>query len=475
MPLNDQFTQYSHGRLPLKPLAYSDKDVAQPSELMIDYKGEYPTYHIYIVDPVDGKRIIDVTNYLVKEAFGNDIAISIDGMEEQMTLHDLLNFIYKRFVYPDNLLGFDYTKDFEKVYDPNTLMVLLRNTDGTIFMPVTKADSVFDSNGTNLQERLDNMVRLGFANDYIKATQNDQTVFEITYPFLNYTENGNYMELRIGTTYIDKTRYELVDNTDENGDVYGCTITFLNDKIEIGRRIDILFIYNGTDGADGSKAAINGGQIARYSIPTSKLEKVTSDYTVNDSSALASAAAVFNLYKELSDIANHASNSAFFVQDVSHVPDEINVDISTLGVQLTSRYILLNIIPGSAKSENIRLNVVHGSVDGFSNIIFNINIPDGVPAGRLIKVVINYNSAHVVSLVEEMLSESRYIYTCKDDETVIPFNELQYNNSSIIRVYRNGVRLFQDLDYHMDKMAETITLFVRTELDERIVFESTNI
>ena len=282
MPLNDQFTQYSHGRLPLKPLAYSDKDVAQPSELMIDYKGEHPTYHIYIVDPVDGKRIIDVTNYLVKEAFGNDIAISIDGMEEQMTLHDLLNFIYKRFVYPDNLLGFDYTKDFEKVYDPNTLMVLLKNTDGTIFMPVTKADSVFDSNGTNLQERLDNMVRLGFANDYIKATQNDQTVFEITYPFLNYTENGNYMELRIGTTYIDKTRYELVDNTDENGDVYGCTITFLNDKIEIGRRIDILFIYNGTDGADGSKAAINGGQIARYSIPTSKLEKVTSDYTVKN-------------------------------------------------------------------------------------------------------------------------------------------------------------------------------------------------
>ena len=65
--------------------------------------------------------------------------------------------------------------------------------------------------------------------------------------------------------------------------------------------------------------------------------------------------------------------------------------------------------------------------------------------------------------------------TCKDDETVIPFNALQYNNSSIIRVYRNGVRLFQDLDYHMDKMAETITLFVRTELDERIVFESTNI
>ena len=68
MPLNSQF---EHGRIALKPLAYKDRALAQPSELMIDYKGEHPSYHIYIVDPMDETRIIDITNYLVKEAFGN--------------------------------------------------------------------------------------------------------------------------------------------------------------------------------------------------------------------------------------------------------------------------------------------------------------------------------------------------------------------------------------------------------------------
>ena len=47
MPLNSQF---EHSRIPLKPLAYKDRALAQPSELMIDYKGEHPSYHIYIVD-----------------------------------------------------------------------------------------------------------------------------------------------------------------------------------------------------------------------------------------------------------------------------------------------------------------------------------------------------------------------------------------------------------------------------------------
>lgn len=473
MPLNSQF---EHGRIALKPLAYKDKALAQPSELMIDYKGEHPSYHIYIVDPMDETRIIDITNYMVKEAFGNDIAISIDGMTEQMSLHDIINFIYKLFLYPDNLNGYDYNRDFEKIFSKDTIISLLRNIDGTIFMPVTKADAVFDNNGTNLQERLDNMVRLGFANAYIKATQEDQTVFEIQYPFLNYTENGNYMELRIGTTYIDKDRYQLIDNRDENGDVYGCTITFFADKIELGRRIDVLFIYNAIDGANGSKAAINGGQIASYSIPISKLEKTVSNYITNDASTVATGAAVYKLYNDLSEIANASSNSAFFINDMSFATDEIIVDLSAIGVELERKNVLLNIVTASDKVENVRLTVTHGQNAGqFETLYYDITIQDGIAANRLIKVLINDSTAQLVTLSENMLTEARYIHLCEDAETVISFTELSYDSGSIIRVYRNGVRLFKDLDYSMDKIAQTITLFVRTELDEKIVFEALNI
>ena len=92
MSLDDQFKM---GRLALKPLPYANKQLAQKGELMVDHAGDNPTYHIYIVDPNDGTKIIDITSYLVKEAFGNSITVNIDGVDEPFSLHDIINFIYK--------------------------------------------------------------------------------------------------------------------------------------------------------------------------------------------------------------------------------------------------------------------------------------------------------------------------------------------------------------------------------------------
>ena len=69
MSINDQ---YNMGRIPLRPLALTDKANAQTKELIIDYKGDKPTYHIYITDAKDrtkagptakpyGLYLVDVT------------------------------------------------------------------------------------------------------------------------------------------------------------------------------------------------------------------------------------------------------------------------------------------------------------------------------------------------------------------------------------------------------------------------------
>ena len=71
-----------------------------------------------------------------------------------------------------------------------------------------------------------------------------------------------------------------------------------------------------------------------------------------------------------------------------------------------------------------------------------------------------------------MLTTTRYIHTCRDDERDISYNMLGYEVGSVIRVYRNGVRLFEDLDYSINRQTEIITLFTRTEEGERIVFEA---
>ena len=58
MSINDQ---YNMGRIPLRPLALTDKANAQTKELIIDYKGDKPTYHIYITDAKDRTKLIDIT------------------------------------------------------------------------------------------------------------------------------------------------------------------------------------------------------------------------------------------------------------------------------------------------------------------------------------------------------------------------------------------------------------------------------
>ena len=476
MGLNDQ---YNMSRIPLKPLPYKNRELAQNSEFMIDYVSEdpskSPSYHLYIVDAHDATKIIDLTNVMIKEAFGNDITITIEGMEEPLSLHDLLNFIYKRFLYPDNLHGFNYDEDYDKVYAPGTKVILMRNADGSYFLPITTADAVFDKNGVNIQKRLDNITRLGFANDYIKVSQENQNVFEITYPFVNYPLYGNYLELRIGTTFIDKTRYSLVDNRNEDGDVIGATITFFNETFEFGRRIDILYIYNAVGNADGEHAAVYGGQIANNTISTAKFEKISDLYTINDPTSVASSAAMYAMYKDFSEAINMNAGSSFFLLDSSSSRDTIDVNIATYNVFLSAKYIMLNIYVQNPKNENITITVRHGDQTQENTMQYTIHMEGGIAAGRVLKLVLNQASIKPLTLIEDMLTQTRYIYTCIDGETEIPFKDLSYNTGSIIRVYRNGVRLFEDLDYSMNKTTEIVTLFTRAEEGERIVFEAMSI
>ena len=115
-------------------------------------------------------------------------------------------------------------------------------------------------------------------------------------------------------------------------------------------------------------------------------------------------------------------------------------------------------------------------------VIKTINGDDVIrplPAGRIVRFFVdnidetndNKNIAYLISAGNN-ISTSRHIHTCIDQETIISYSALQYNDGDIINVYRNGVRLFEDIDYSIDTSEEKITLFVRTEEGERIIFEA---
>ena len=297
MSANDQFN--TMGRLPLRPLSLSDKDLAQTKELLIDNLGDDPSYHIYITDSKDRTRLIDLTNLYSENPniSGDNLTITIDGLIDPQKLKYIINFIYKRYLMPDNTNGFNPALDYDKIFDQDTKTVLLKDTGANIYLPISKADAVYDNNGITVQERLDNMTRIGFTTSYVRATTDHQSSFEFTYPFKDYSAGGNYIEVKIGSTYIDKARYEIIDNKSTDGHIYTATINFIDESIDIGRAVNFLFIYNSADVSNGNNLYLYGGNIANNSIPSGKIEKVSDSFTLPDSTCLASSKALYNLYK----------------------------------------------------------------------------------------------------------------------------------------------------------------------------------
>lgn len=463
--LNDQF---EHGRIPIKTLPYKDRNLSQCNELLIDY-GEDAKYHIYITHHNDPNKYIDITALIVKEMLpeveinGNQFTITIEGNEHPQSLQDILNYIWKRFTYAEDPSGFVYETDIDKVLDPSTITVLLQTTDGQIQLPITSADNVYDKNGNSIQSYIDNSTRLAFSVSYIYATQNNQTSFEFEYPFEDYSD---MLEVRIGTTYVDITRYQITKHYDVEGHYKSATLDFIGESIENGRRIDLIWIYNSAYQDGGSVQFMSGTKIADSTISISKLAQYSDSYIYPNSNSVATSKALANLYNDLISAINANNQNLFNCPDESASTTIIKVNI---GRSAKDGDVIV------VTSASIKTLAVKLSINGTT---YNIKTPNGNSLTRgfrnnqVIKFKIVDGVAIILSGITSEIRSYKYIYDCEDQEVTIPFGNLYYDTGDLIHVYRNGVRLFQDLDYSVDTANETITLFVRTEQGERIVFES---
>lgn len=462
--LNDQF---EYGRIPIKPLPYKDRNLSQCNEIMVDY-GEDANYHIYITHHNDPDKYIDITALIVKEMLpkaeinANQFTVTIEGNEHPQSLMDLLNYIWKRFTYAEDPSGFDPVTDTDLLYNPTTVSVLLQTTDGQIQLPITIADNVYDKNGNSIQSILDGMTRLAFSVSYIYCTQDDQTSFEFEYPFEDYPD---MLEVRIGTTYVDRTRYQIEKHYDLEGHFKTGTIHFPYESIEKGRRIDLVWIFNSYDEGSSVKF-MSGSKIADSTIPITKLEMYSDSYNYANGNSVATSKALANLYADLTSAINANNQNLFHCPDISLASNIIEANIGRSAKEGDV------IIATTATSKTAAVKLL---VNGTN---YNIKTPDGNAITRgfrnnqVIKFKISDNKAIILSGISGEIRSNKYIYDCEDQEYIIPFGGLAYDNGDLVHVYRNGVRLFQDLDYSVDTANETITLFVRTEQGERIVFES---
>ena len=466
--LNDQ---YEYGRIPIKTLPYRNRDLSQCNEVMIDY-GENGNYHIYITHHSDSNKYIDITALIIKEMLpkaeinANQFTLSIEGERDPQSLMNIINYIWKRFTHAEDPSGFVYETDIDKVLDPTTVSVLLQTTDGQIQLPITLADNVYDKNGNSIQSFIDNMTRLAFSTSYIYATQNNQTSFDFEYPFEDYPD---MLEVRIGTTYVDKSRYEIENHYDGEGHYKSATLSFIGESIEIGRRIDLVWIFNSAYQDGGKVQFMSGSKIANSTISITKLEKYSDSYFYPDGNSVATSKAVANLYNELISVINSNNQNLFNCPDKSISNDNI---IAIINRDAENGDVIV-VTTASQKISTVKLTI--------NNTTYDIKTPDGNVLNRgfgnnqVLKFKIDNGIAILLSGITNEIRSNRYIYDCQDQELTIPFKSLLYNTGDLIHVYRNGVRLFQDLDYSINTTSETITLFVRTEQGERIIFESLGI
>lgn len=466
MPSNND--QFEHGRIPIRPLSYKNRDLSNTNELIIDY-GEDASYHIYISHHTERGKYIDITALIVNEMLpkveinGDQFTVTVEGEKNPRSLKDIINFIWKRFLYAEDPSGYVPEEDQYKLYLPTTVTVLLQASDGQIMLPVTLADNVFDKDGNTIQSRLDSQTKLGFGVSYIYSTRQDQTSFEFEYPFEDYPD---MLELRIGTTYIDNTRYQVTKHYDAEGHYKTGTIDLLGESIEVGRRLDLVWIYNCIYDDDGSIKFMSGSKFADGSIPLCKMEKYSDSYSYPDGNSIATSKALANMYLEFCDMLNADNDHIFHCPDINKTQNVIEINIGRNGANGDVYFVTTSCDKASTATLKVGSNTYQVKYATGSKPT------KGYRGGQSVKFTISNNEAIVLAGAGDGLRSTKYAYDCVDQETVIPFKNMDYHTGDLIQVYRNGVRLFEDIDYSMNLSNETITLFVRTELNERIVFEA---
>lgn len=496
MAINDIDNQFDMARLPIKPYRYDSStqdNLPQLGELMID-----KSRNLWYYDPLDRVKH-NITQELAKEGIplvitSNTVTIPDrdikDGASNTSyeTLNKFITTVNSKYLYASGLSMVNY--------DPNMIITQLRNNAGQYYAPITKAECVIMADGSTIQDAIDDVGHVGFTSQTYYVDGYDMPWVEITFPFKNFIDEGGYFELRIGGLIVDSRRYSISLKYDVNGDVIGATLSkaYSNDNLfSYDRAINVLYIYNVSSKGSTSFQHLSGTSIISGTIPASKLARITDSYLVNDSSTVASAKSVYNLYESIRDSLSEELTNCSFSVDYSTTNNNIRILFNTLPKGITTKNnrleipdgFMFNILCTNGKQfSNYDLEISY--VDPLDKILktatinvissYGNNATPNISKGSIIKMVyISQNnttagSAYLVSA--SVLKRQTSMHRCIDQETNIQVTGFNIEYGGLLNVYRNGIRLFEGIDYTFDEVGGTITLLVRTEEDELIIFES---
>lgn len=262
--------------------------------------------------------------------------------DDILTLNESDPFIYRNGVLSDKV--FDYYNSASELASTigefkSMIPVFLKNTirtedeDGVYTIkkqtiaPYTMASYVFLTTGETVEDICSQIGKFHRMNTQIEVTE-DSTKIEFTPPvsdFFDYygsvssSDNhiieSEYMDVYVGSTYIAPERYNIYTETEDDTTHY--YIVFLEDTngdtytVNAGRHVYINFFYNTYPNVKSPiMTLIDGEDIIKYSIPTDRLENVTTTTDSDDEDTLVTAASLAKLREEfISNLSSYSGNN----------------------------------------------------------------------------------------------------------------------------------------------------------------------
>lgn len=323
------------------------------------------------------------------------------------------------------------------------------------YAPLTIASQVYTDDGETVEAKIRQISHIASAFNSILVTKKGKT-FDIPVPFEGYFNHPNMMMVFIGTAQIYPNRYSVEGNQ----------ITF-QEEVDINRTINFHFIYNTQVPKLETMNAIDGAYINKGTIPIDRMQKYSHSYLTNDTTAVASSAAVKSLYDKMAALLDRgAIVTRCTTRD----------DARTMNSTLATDYRLLD--------GNIIMVKFHADVAANATLkVAGKDIPifvgyDPVKTGDIIagdELYLQYDSDsnrfYVTNGLPYLIDSTTYSYAVtQDGENVFKFDTLNYDPGvDRIEVFHDGVRLIKDRNYRFNTENKSISLIGYTADADEVI------
>ena len=343
-----------------------------------------------------------------------------------------------------------YTADLYNVIDLVENLVPSTITQyGTSVAPRTLATQVFTKDGERVEDLLGDITRIGKTYRYIEVETEGQTEFDLPLPFNNYFELGNYIELYVGSVWISPKRYNVV--TDASTPVSTVKLVFneVEDILEVGREISVVYTYNTARAKDTVYAGVNGNYIVDGTIPIRKMAKSSDDYLLNDGSSVATSKAVFNAYNSVNEKLNMVAGNLIAYAISYNTGFELKADVENYTL-VDNSTIYLKLHTDIATGATLSLN---GSQPIPIYLNYKEMIKSGLKEGDVISLTYSkmYGKFFVNSSMAYRLAHFRQTYECYGGDSTIAIDIPEFQpGSDNLHVSHNNLKLYEGINYTID-------------------------